>query len=276
MVLKTKLANETSQAEPVALPFVVDHVRMRLAGDQIHHVRMGGRDRRQGPERDLEALGCRDQSEGREHGLVRGDRQYLITDRENPRRRLIADAVGPGHLGQHVRRPVRHHAYAVRIRQPLGHHHAPGRLGEHHDAGGAFAQRSQGSGLRLGRLGQHRVQGDDDRHREPVHQLQHVTTDLAAEDAELVLDQHDVDASVEVGGRRRVVRQPRSAGSCGPRGASRRIPRPGPWRRSRLRRRNRRREWHSGGHRRRPRCRTVAGGRWTTIATVIGALRVAG
>ena len=70
-----------------------------------------------------------------------------------------------------------------------------------------FAQRSQGAGLRLGRLGQHRVQGDDDRHREPVHQLQHVTTDLTAEDAELVLDQHDVDASVEVGGRRRVVRR---------------------------------------------------------------------
>ncbi len=206
LLVETKITYETGQSEPIALPLVVDHVRMGLTGHQVQDLWMGRGDGGQGADRHLQALGGRDEAEGGDHGLGRLHREGLVADREQVGQRLVAAVITPGRLAQHVRRAVRHHAYAVRIRQPLGDDHPPGRLGEHHHAVGAVAQCAEGPRLGLGGLGQHRVQGDDDGHRQSLGQPHDMTAGLAAEDAELVLDHDRVDASpVEVGGGRGVV-----------------------------------------------------------------------
>ena len=145
MLVETEIANEAGQAIPVALSLMIDHVRMRPAGHQVDDLRVGGRDGRQGPNRHLEALGGGDEAEGGEHGLIRTHRNRLVPEGDQIGHRLVAAVIAPGGLAQHVRRTVRNHAYAVRVRQPLRHHHPLGRLGEHHDAIGAVTERAQGA-----------------------------------------------------------------------------------------------------------------------------------
>ena len=68
------------------------------------------------------------------------------------------------------------------------------------DQRGSVAELPQHVRLLGGRLGQHGVQGDDERLVQVLDQGQHIGPGLAAEDAVLVLDQHDVGAaSVEQG-----------------------------------------------------------------------------
>ena len=108
------------------------------------------------------------------------------------------------------RRAVRHDVDRLRGAGADLHEQALGGLGHHDHALGLVAERRQHLELVRRRLREHRVQRHDERLRELAREREHVLAVLAAEDAVLVLEQHDVDvgAAERAGGANVVAARP--------------------------------------------------------------------
>ena len=70
MISQVQIADQSLQAQPVALTFVLDHLRMGLAGDQIDDLWVPRHDRGQRLNGKLEPFGCRDQAKRRQDRTV--------------------------------------------------------------------------------------------------------------------------------------------------------------------------------------------------------------
>ena len=104
-------------------------------------------------------------------------------------------AVAPRPRQQRRRAPVGHHPDPLGRHQPCVHDHPPRRLGEHADERRQVAERSQRLAPDRARRGEDGVERHDERPAQLRREGQHVRSVLAAEDAVLVLDHHDVGAA---------------------------------------------------------------------------------
>ena len=94
------------------------------------------------------------------------------------------------------RRAVRNHSYAGGGYQAGIDDDVPRCFGEHGDESCSRAELPQDSGLPGRGFGEHGVQGEDERLVQVSDQGEQVRAGVTAEDAELVLDEHNVDAPV--------------------------------------------------------------------------------
>ena len=151
---------------------------MGLPDDEVHHLGVPGDDLGQGGDGGLDALAGRDEAEGRQHGPT--------------------GVVATGGAGQQqVRRPVRDHPDPLLRGDVLGHDHPASGLGEHRGHRGQLAQAAEHRQLLRRRLGEHGVQGDDERLAKGLGELEHGVPRRPAEQPEFVLKHHHVD----IGGR---------------------------------------------------------------------------
>jgi len=70
MISQVQIADQSLQAQPVALTFVLDHLRMGLAGDQVDDLGVPCHDRGQCLDGELEPFGRRDQAKRRQDRTV--------------------------------------------------------------------------------------------------------------------------------------------------------------------------------------------------------------
>jgi len=185
VILEAEVDHGTLQREAVALSFTARDIRMRPPRDHVRDLRVALDDRRKRLDHRLEALAGRDQAEGRKL-------EPLLERVE------VATVRAPaGDLGRpardHPRRPMRHDpdllpwarsARDQQVARGVGHHDHELRLP---------ADGREDTGLMRRRLGQHGVQGDDERLGQPVRQGRDVLAVAASEDPVLVLEQDDVD-----------------------------------------------------------------------------------
>ena len=191
VVAETEIDHAALELQAVLLPLPARHPRMGSPCDQVEHLGMALDDRRQRVDRHLEPFPGRDQPEGGEqepllHALVpAGHRGHV--ERAPSGGLLLAP---PGKLH---RRTVRHDPdLAVGARSDFDEQ--PLRSVGHHDHElGVIAERGEHLELMRRRLRQHRVQGHDERLGQLLGEGQHVLAVGAAEDPELVLEEHDVD-----------------------------------------------------------------------------------
>ena len=174
VVIEPELEHASLKHQPVPLAFPARDVGMRSPGDHVHDVGMASEDRGQRLDGGLQALARRDQPEGGELERV---------------------ACRPGRCagGDARRGSVRHDAHLARGAGTTFDEKPLRRLGHHDHELRLRAQLRQHLCLVTRRLREHRVQRHDERLRELARERQHVLAVATSEDAELVLEEHDVD-----------------------------------------------------------------------------------
>ena len=191
MALETEVEHRPLERHPVALPLAVRDVGVRPAGDQVEHVRVLLDDRRQRLDHRLEPLAGGDQAEGREQEAVveptgRAPRACRLA--EGALDRELARAAG-----EHRRCAVRHDADLLERAGPAVDEQVAGRVRHHDHELGLAADGGEHARLMGRRLGQHRVQGHDERLGQLLDERRDVAPVAPPEDAVLVLQEDDVD-----------------------------------------------------------------------------------
>ena len=177
VLLHAEVFGQPLQAQAVSLALVAQQIRMRLAQHDVNDVGKFPDDVRQRPQRILDALVRRQQSEREQHLLARHAELVLEIIR-----------VGERHVGNAVRDEInlgrrRLINFAQKFPAAFAHHHQPGRKPD---------QLAHHAPLLRVRLAQHRVQRGDDGHLQFAQQRQHMAARRPAENAELMLHANHV------------------------------------------------------------------------------------
>jgi hypothetical protein len=190
VVLHADLRDAVGKGPAIGLALAEEQVRVGRPDDYVERLRMHGDDRWQRVDRELVALARAQEPKAQDHVPI-GDAQRRF-DGRGFHERNVRDAVGNDAnapwidsvgLAQEVRGGARHHDGCLGDRDQL----------------------AQDRALVGRRVAQDRMERGHDRDVQGAREVDDVVAILAAPDAVLVLDRHDVDAVVQRAGSSEVV-----------------------------------------------------------------------